>query len=349
MERQVGRTAVGHRLRVIQQPRRFPDHAARELEPDGAVGELPADRLVPDDEAPALAADVRIVHGRFVRGAAEAEVDRRDSRRGLRRGCNLRERARAFLAEHVVRRHLAVLERHAGAGAVMPADRLADGLQRLAHRQPGRVARHQQRGAALAGARLHREQLGHRRVRDEGKRAVDDPFIALLHRDRFDAALGGHRTVVIPAHALACTATGEGEVIAIVLDELRQEALLLFRRHQSVEQQVAERRSQAEHRGEVGVARAQFFHDDAGSEPVGAGAARLFRQGERAQPHLRGLVEQVGQQRLLERLQPVRVQRDRLDLVLDEIAHRVAEFQLLGGEMQVVHVGGPGSSYKIQG
>ena len=144
--------------------------------------------------------------------------------------------------------------------------------------------------------------------------------------------------MVAPAGAGAGIAPREGEMIAVVPYEFGQEALALLRRHQAVEQYMGERRGLREHRSQVHVACAQLFHDDARGESVRARAARLLGQGERAQSHLRGLVEQVHEQRLLEGLQAVRVEGGGLDLGFDEVAHRIAEFQLFGSEAQVVHV-----------
>jgi len=43
------------------------------------------------------------------------------------------------------------------------------------------------------------------------------------------------------------------------------------------------------------------------------------------------------------------VQRHRLDLGFDEFPHRVAEFQLLGGEVKVIHIKVPSSKFRVQG
>jgi hypothetical protein len=50
-----------------------------------------------------------------------------------------------------------------------------------------------------------------------------------------------------------------------------------------------------------------------------------------SQSHLRGLLQGLVQQRLLERLQPVRMHRCGLDFALGKITQRVAEFQLFDG------------------
>ncbi len=99
---------------------------------------------------------------------------------------------------------------------------------------------------------------------------------------------------------------GEREVIAVVGQERRQEAPALLLRHRAVEQQVGERRRLRQHRRDVGIAGRQFLGHDAAGERVGAGAAGILRQRERAQAHLRGLVERIEQQRLGQRLEPCR-------------------------------------------
>ena len=144
--------------------------------------------------------------------------------------------------------------------------------------------------------------------------------------------------MVAPAGAGAGIAPREGEMIVVVPYEFGQEALALLRRHQAVEQYMGERRGLREHRSQVHIAGAQLFHDDAGGESVGAGAARLFGQSETTQPHLRGLVEKAREQGLLEWLKALWIEGGGLDLAFHEVAHRIAEFQLFGSEAQVVHV-----------
>jgi hypothetical protein len=67
------------------------------------------------------------------------------------------------------------------------------------------------------------------------------------------------------------------------------------------------------------------------------GAAGILGQRKRAQPELRGLVEHVDEQRPGPRLEAQRPQRVRLDVPGDEIAHRVADFQLLRAQSKIVH------------
>ena len=85
----------------------------------------------------------------------------------------------------------------------------------------------------------------------------------------------------------------EGEMEAVVADELRQEALALGVAHQAVEQEMTEPRGRRQHRGDVGIAGRQLLGHDAAGEMIGAGAAAILRQGQRAQAHLRGLVDEL--------------------------------------------------------
>ena len=75
-KRQIGQAAVGECFRMVASPRRLPDGGARDLEPDGDLGELGSDRLVLDDAASALYAQLRVVERRLVGSAADAEVER---------------------------------------------------------------------------------------------------------------------------------------------------------------------------------------------------------------------------------------------------------------------------------
>ncbi len=100
---------------------------------------------------------------------------------------------------------------------------------------------------------------------------------------------------------------------------------------------MGKRRGLRQHGGDVGVADRQFFGDDAAGEIVGAGAARVLGERERAQPHLRGLVEHVEQQRPRARFEPLGLERRRCNLLRDEIADGVADFELLRTEVKTVH------------
>jgi hypothetical protein len=92
-------------------------------------------------------------------------------------------------------------------------------------------------------------------------------------------------------------------------------------------------------RCDIDIARREFFQHDAGGERIGARTPCLLGKSERAQTHLGGFLEKIGKQRFLERLQPVGMSRTWPDFALREFAHRVAKFELLGGEMEVVHGG----------
>jgi hypothetical protein len=213
------------------------------------------------------------------------------------------------------------------------------------HRQPGRFARHDERAHAVhacllgVGPDLYCEKLSHRRVRNERHGAVDHPVPARLpDGGRFTAGFLGERTVIAPPDPGIGAASSEGEVIALVLEELREKPGALRRRHQPVEQHVAQGRGVAEHDGNVHVTGGKLFHHDARREAICARAARLFGQRQGAQSHAGCLVERVHEQRLVERLQAIRVNRHGPDFALDKVAQRFAEFQLLRGEIQVVHI-----------
>jgi hypothetical protein len=145
------------------------------------------------------------------------------------------------------------------------------------------------------------------------------------------------RTVVAPADTGIGIAGGQRKVIAVVGSELRKKGGALARRHQPVEKNVAEARGLREHHGNVHVACRDLLHHETGCERVGAGAARFLGKRQGAQTQLRGLVERIGQERLVERLQAIRMQGRGPDLALDEIAQRIAEFELLRGETEIVH------------
>ena len=98
-----------------------------------------------------------------------------------------------------------------------------------------------------------------------------------------------------------------------------------------------ERRRLRQHGREIGVAGGELFGDDAAGEVVGAGAARLFRERQRAQSDLRGFVQRLYQDGTRARLQPLRRERERPDLLRDEIANGVADLQLLRAQMKAVH------------
>ncbi len=74
--------------------------------------------------------------------------------------------------------------------------------------------------------------------------------------------------VIVPGFTI-----GKSEMVTIVLQDLRQEALPLSRRHRLVEQDVAERRCLGERRRDVRIARRQLLGDDARGQSIGAGSA----------------------------------------------------------------------------
>src|SRR4029077_6286126 len=76
-ERQIGEAALGDGGRMVRRPRRLPNGGARNLEPDGDLGELCPDCLMLDDGTPALHAQLRVVERGLVGGAADAEIERR--------------------------------------------------------------------------------------------------------------------------------------------------------------------------------------------------------------------------------------------------------------------------------
>ena len=80
---------------------------------------------------------------------------------------------------------------------------------------------------------------------------------------------------------------------AVVADELQQEAFALGVVHHVVKQEMTEPRGRREYGGNVGIAGRQFFGHDAAGEMIRASAAAIFRQGQRAQAHLRGLIDEL--------------------------------------------------------
>src|ERR1019366_1568226 len=70
LQRQVGQAAVGDGLRMIGGPGRLPDGGARDLQPDRDLGQFGGDRLMLDEWAAALHAQMGVVERGFIRGAA---------------------------------------------------------------------------------------------------------------------------------------------------------------------------------------------------------------------------------------------------------------------------------------
>jgi hypothetical protein len=83
---------------------------------------------------------------------------------------------------------------------------------------------------------------------------------------------------------------GKRQVTAIVGQELRQEPIALARGHPSIKHQVRKHCGVRQHAGEIRVGDGKFLRDNAAGETVGTGPAVIFRQGKRAQPHLRSLI-----------------------------------------------------------
>ena len=125
----------------------------------------------------------------------------------------------------------------------------------------------------------------------------------------------------------------------ILREELRQKTAALLGVHRMIEQAVGEARSCRERGREIRVAGSEFLGNEAGRQIVGAGAAQFLRKPQRAQPHLRRLVEELERQLPVARLQACRPDCNGLDLAGNKIAHGVADFQLFRGEMKIVHLG----------
>jgi hypothetical protein len=319
---------------MVASPGRLPDGGARDLEPDGDLGELRTDCLMLDDAAPALHAQLRVVERRLVGGAADPEIERR-------RLCNAapgigREGVPPVRAEKIVQRHPTVPEFQLATGAVLPAHAAFAALDG----QSGRVARHQQRArAAGVDAHLDREQLGERRVRHAVLAAIDYPASIRAYHGGLGPRRARSRPVVVdpersPAVRLAL---GEREMMVVVGEERRQKARALLWRHGVVEQRAGEARRMRKHGRNIGIAGRDLLGDDAAGERVGARATGVLRQRERAQAKLRRLIEHVREQPPGARFEPRGRERLRLDLACDEIANRVADVALLRAEVKVVH------------
>ena len=165
---------------MVGGPGRPPDSAAGNVEPDRDVGELGADRLVLDDGAAALHAELRVFQRRLVGGAADAEVER------LRTAARLRPASvRAAQAEQ-----MSAGTRQSFSRSILPADAMIPArLRLLGHGEACGVAWHQEQRRALVGRGLDGDQLGERRVGDTVLGAVDDEVVALARRSGRDPAL----------------------------------------------------------------------------------------------------------------------------------------------------------------
>ena len=193
-ERQIGQAAVGERFRMVASPGRLPDGGAGDLESHGDLGELVADRLVLDDAAAALHAQLRVVERRLVGGAADAEIESGGLRWIAARLAG--ERAFMFAADKIFRRHPAVLEYQLAAGAVIPAP-----LRSLSRTLRPGVSRGTRSKLAPFASVLDfdGEQLGDRRVGDAVLDAVDDPGVARAHRRGLHAGFAGVRAMIVDA------------------------------------------------------------------------------------------------------------------------------------------------------
>src|SRR6478609_182609 len=145
---------------MVASPRRLPDDGACDLEPDGDLGELGSDRLMFDDAASALYAQLRVVERRLVGSAANAEVERLFLRQ-IARGIAV-ERAFTFGADEIFQGHPTVLEHESAAGAMVE---MATAVA-FADTQAGCVGRNQEHAHAAGTAHHEREQLGQWRVGD---------------------------------------------------------------------------------------------------------------------------------------------------------------------------------------
>jgi hypothetical protein len=134
----------------------------------------------------------------------------------------------------------------------------------------------------------------------------------------------------------ACIVCGEGQVVSRIFEKLLEKRRALRSAHVLFER-ACESLREAQRNRDVDVPGGELLEHDARSEHVRACAAGCFGYRKRAQTHPRRVVEQLGHQWFFEWLQPRGVQRSRLDFVLHEVFHRVAELHLFGSEMQIEH------------
>ena len=210
------------------------------------------------------------------------------------------------------------------------------------HRQARRVSRHDENAKARPARNFdgNGEQPGDRRVDDTILDAIDDPVAATgFHGCRRYAGIGDDRPVIVHAKTIVGTrlVPREGELAAIVVNEQRQQALALRAVHGATEQDMAEPRRFGERRGDVGVSGRQLFGDNAAGQLISARAALVLGKRQRTQAELRSLVEQRHRQTPIGGIETIGFEHDRFDPPRDEVTHGLADFQLFGAEMQIVH------------
>ena len=106
---------------MIQGPRRFPYHVARELKFDGAIGNLGANSLMLHDIAPTLTAHFGVIHGSIVAGATHAKAHRRHRHLVTRQQFAVGKRTCPFFTQQIRRRNFAIFQFNGCCCAVMPA------------------------------------------------------------------------------------------------------------------------------------------------------------------------------------------------------------------------------------
>ena len=188
-----------------------------------------------------------------------------------------------------------------------------------------------------------REKPGKGRVHHPRLAAVDDPAVAGTLGARPEARVGDVASVImnperdIATRLIAC----KREMIALVRKKCRQESLALVRRHQAIKQNMRQRPGLGEHCGHIGITGGELLTHYAAGERIGTRAACVFGKRKRAQSELRGLIEEIGQERTLARLQPIGLERSWLDLARHKIPDGLAHVTLLGTKAKAVHCASP--------
>jgi hypothetical protein len=215
-------------------------------------------------------------------------------------------------------------------------------MWRLVNVQPRSIApeQHGDRARFAVDLRLHDEQSRNRRIRHEGRQPADDPALAVTRGDNLRLAGGfrilRHRLVVAPGLQGRIIARDQRQVETVITFELRHPARALRVVHHVVRATRQQRRFTQHHR-KVNVASGDFLEQYALGQQVGARAARIFRQRQAAQAHLRQLIEKARHQRLFKGFEPFRIDRRGLDFAVDKIADGIAEFELLRRQFEIVH------------